>query len=399
MARPRLRAGTHGNIRVYREDKTWIATTRVRDMDGRVREVERQGTSRQSASANLQDALDSRPGFGGSELTGDSRLSDVADRWLAEMEAEVDDGKGSPSTTRVYRGVLRKHIKPAIGELQVREATTARLNSFLRLFRNENGPALSKTVRTVLSGVAGFAVREGVIAVNPMRDVARIHGGVRKQARALTDAERERWIAAMEDDEVAVRHDLPDLTRFLLSTGCRIGEALALEWDSVDLDNKQVSIDWTITRLENGGGLVRGSTKTAAGHRTLPLASWSVDMLRGRRARSRGVGPVFPHTRVQRSSRVEGGWRDPSNTARALREARDRAGFGWVTSHAFRKTVATILHDSGLAPREIADQLGHANLRTLDHYIGRRSVTSATAAALEIFGPADDRLSDAAETG
>jgi integrase len=53
-----------------------------------------------------------------------------------------------------------------------------------------------------------------------------------------------------------------------------------------------------------------------------------------------------------------GGSRDPSNTSRALREARDSDEFAWVTSHVFRKTCATILDESALSAREIADQLG-----------------------------------------
>nr|WP_246405961.1 tyrosine-type recombinase/integrase [Modestobacter versicolor] len=35
----------------------------------------------------------------------------------------------------------------------------------------------------------------------------------------------------------------------------------------------------------------------------------------------------------------------------------------WVTSHTFRKTVATRLDEAGFTPRQVADQLGHANPR------------------------------------
>ena len=45
----------------------------------------------------------------------------------------------------------------------------------------------------------------------------------------------------------------------------------------------------------------------------------------------------------------------------------------WVTAHAFRKTTATILEDAGQTPRQIADQLGHAQTSTtVDDYLGRR---------------------------
>lgn len=72
------------------------------------------------------------------------------------------------------------------------------------------------------------------------------------------------------------------------------------------------------------------------------------------------------------------------HTRRALRHALDRAGFGWVTSHNFRKTTATLLDDAGLSARLIADQLGQARpSMTQDVYLGRKAVDGRAAAALE----------------
>ena len=74
--------------------------------------------------------------------------------------------------------------------------------------------------------------------------------------------------------------------------------------------------------------------------------------------------------------------RDPSNTQADLRATLDRAGYPWVTSHTFRKTVASRLDDAGSSIRHIADQLGHARpSTTLDHYLGRRAITTADHAA------------------
>ncbi|MEV6895688.1 helix-turn-helix domain-containing protein [Kribbella sp. NPDC051137] len=61
----------------------------------------------------------------------------------------------------------------------------------------------------------------------------------------------------------------------------------------------------------------------------------------------------------------------------------------WITSHAFRKTTATVLDDAGQSARQIADQLGHARPSlTQDAYIGRKAKNPAAADALEAI--ADD---------
>lgn len=61
----------------------------------------------------------------------------------------------------------------------------------------------------------------------------------------------------------------------------------------------------------------------------------------------------------------------------------------WITSHAFRKTTATILDDAGQTARQIADQLGHARPSlTQDAYMGRKAKNPAAADHLETI--ADD---------
>ena len=82
----------------------------------------------------------------------------------------------------------------------------------------------------------------------------------------------------------------------------------------------------------------------------------------------------------------KGSLRDPSNTASDLRRALDKAGFEWVTSHMFRKTVATLMDEGGLSSRAAADQLGHANpSMTQDAYMGRKVASTGAAAILEVL--------------
>ncbi len=79
----------------------------------------------------------------------------------------------------------------------------------------------------------------------------------------------------------------------------------------------------------------------------------------------------------------QGRLRDPGNTSGALRKALDRAGYGWVTSHTFRRTVATRLDEAGLSARQIADHLGHSRPSlTQDVYLGRGTASPRTAAAV-----------------
>ena len=108
------------------------------------------------------------------------------------------------------------------------------------------------------------------------------------------------------------------------------------------------------------------------------LAGWSaIEVLRRRfMSGARLDQPVFPDTR--------GGFRDPNNVRRELREARGAGDLAWVTSQTFRKTEATISDEEALSARLIADQLGHARpSMTQDVYLARRVVGDAAAQALD----------------
>ena len=60
-------------------------------------------------------------------------------------------------------------------------------------------------------------------------------------------------------DEKARRRDLPDLVFFMLATGVRIGEALAVVWSQVVFQAGTVQITSTLVRVK-GEGLLRKGT-------------------------------------------------------------------------------------------------------------------------------------------
>jgi integrase len=376
MGRPPLPIGTFGKIRTYQTATGWRARTKYRDADGVTRPVERIGRTEPAAVRALKSALRDRTAPSAGTVTGDTRFREMAEQWFATVQAAAEHGARSPTTVDQYRGHLDRNVLPGLGALRLREATVPRLDAYLAALQRTRGTATAKTCRAVVSGVLGLAVRHGALDGNPVRDVGRIEGGRRNAPRALTAAERAQWLAKLEADETAARKDLPDLTRFMLATGVRIGEALAVHWPDLDLEAGTVAVDHNVVRVK-GSGLVRKSTKTAAGERTLRLPSWALDMLRKRHADTDDPdGPVFPDS--------IGGLRDPSNTSRDFRDARDAAGFGWVTSHVFRKTAATMLDEAGLSARAVADQLGHSRpSMTQDVYMGRKIASPAAAEALE----------------
>ena len=393
MPRPPLEIGTYGKIRYSAIPGGWRARALFRDFDGETREVERTGKTQGKAAQRLRDMILSWTGSTTSEVTRETYLKDVAAIWLEQVRLDVQDGVKSPTTENTYESILNRHVIPGVGGLRVREATVMRLDRFLGALQRNVGASTAKTARTALSGMLGLAARYDAIDSNPTRDTRRIPKG-KKKPRALDAKERAGWLARVEADEKAVRWDLPDLSRFMMATGVRVGEALATYWEDVDFATGTVDITHTVVRIKGKGLYRKPRPKTEAGERALPMPSWAVELLERRAKEALDAGrsqasPIFAST--------TDGLRDPSNVLRVIREIRGGEDFLWVTSHTFRKTTATALDDAGVPTRLIADQLGHSRVSmTQDTYLARKAVDPATAKALEglLDNPSDPKTGD-----
>ncbi|MBW0101651.1 tyrosine-type recombinase/integrase [Pseudonocardia sp. KRD291] len=405
MARPPLSMGTHGSIRVARRaggaTGSYVAKCRFRDYDGVTRLLERSGSTKAAASRAIQDEIRSRIGSTSGPLRPEHTFERATEIWLTKLDAQVRDGARAVTTADTYRQRLRAVILPAIGQWRLYECTVPRFDAFFNSLPARHSPESRKTIRTVVSLVLRVAVQHEAMADNPIRHLDPIERGPRRP-RALTTMERRHfldWMAGTsEDDEEARaqvrarRRDLPDIVTFMIGTGVRMGEALGVRWCDVDLEGVPVvegdtlravpivAITGNIVR-HRGKGLHRHDGKTDTSLRIVPLPQFVVAALRARDIYGPEV-PVFP------ASAAKGGfnWKDPNNVVGYVREARKAAGMDWaVTSHTFRKTAATIWHDSGLlTDRQKADLTGHAKISTLtDIYVARGELHPAGAAVMD----------------
>jgi integrase len=84
--------------------------------------------------------------------------------------------------------------------------------------------------------------------------------------------------------EATKGHRLEHLIAFLLGSGLRLGEALALRWADVDLEHASIRVSHTLERLPGKPWRI-AEPESASGGRVVPLIGPAADSLRAQRKR------------------------------------------------------------------------------------------------------------------
>ncbi len=385
MGRARTAPGTYGKVTVVGQVQRagrWVsaqsgqkpsryrARTRYRDRQWDVHTVERFGPTKARAEARLKGDLASwESDKAAAALQAEMTLTEAGELWLARVERP--DSKLSDSTRRQYRESFQRHVLSGrLAALPLSRVNTAReLRAYLERVADNHGTGSAKTARSVLSNILRWAVEDGALPHNAMRDVRPVKAKAeritaRDTRRALTREERDHLLRVAAGHERAVKLDVADIVWFMAGTGVRISEALNVTWHDVDLSAGKVTI--------NG-------TKSKHSVRTLTMPEWLTQLLRDRAAVRGRSGFLFPSPGLLQSDSP----RDRRNVARVFREVLDEAGFVWATPHTLRRTVASLIDAAGLPIALAADVLGHADAAmTARVYLGRRGDTAAAAAVL-----------------
>ena len=136
-----------------------------------------------------------------------------------------------------------------------------------------------ETINTILHPTFRLAVRDGIIRANPaegvMTEVKKKPGRNHGVRHALTLDQQRAFVRYISETPLYV-HWRP-LFVVLLGTGCRIGELIGLRWEDIDLEQRTISINHSVTYYCRSEGVSRAAEfkvslpKTKASIRTIPM--------------------------------------------------------------------------------------------------------------------------------
>lgn len=241
------------------------------------------------------------------------------------------------------------------------------------------------------------AIADGLLTANPFH----FRKGRREQAGQLTSRDRTKKVRAMDADQLArfltaaSEHEsrLHPLFLTMARTGLRPGEALAVQWDDLDLSMRTLHVRRAMSLGEEG------PTKTGE-ERDVQLSPALVGLLarlrieRERETLKRGWREMPPWIFCT----TAGTPYDPANVLKAMRRALRKADLPAFRVYDLRHTFATQLLDRGVPITYVSGQLGHADATTTTLAWYAHYLPKATTRYVDVLDE-DDVASGATDIG
>ena len=288
---------------------------------------------------------------------------ELAALWLENYQMTV-----KPQTLVSTRQFLKNHILPVFGDMQLDKIHIAHIQSWVNklAFKIVNYGVAASINKRILQ----YGVSMQLIPFNPAREVIlpRPQKAGANRIKFIDKEDLKTFLDYMERLAPTAYNYYYDnvLYKLLLATGCRYGEAVALEWSDIDFNSATISITKTYNRIVKQVG----TPKSKAGIRTISIDNKTILMLKQYRNRQRQAFMEIgsPAPALVFSTTVS---QYPNSDARtkSLRYRCKEAGIPQFTFHAFRHTHASLLLNAGISYKELQHRLGHATLAmTMDTY-------------------------------
>lgn len=296
-------------------------------------------------------------------------FEDLALDWFESYKLTVKE-----NSVCIAKNYLKVYILPELGSYKVDKITSILLQSIINKWaknantskivngKRERGKCKDyKLLLNIIKRIIDYGIQLGAVSSNPAIQVfpPKLKNRTGKKIKYFDNEELKRFLAYLDTLEPSPSNNRrTTLYRFLLATGLRIGEALALSWSDINFNEMTVSVNKTIVQSLKGNNKVQNSTKTSESERVVTLDSSTISLLKDwKKYQNNNTitlldSLVFSYQGHSCTYAVE---------VRHLVKHFNRAGVTNIGFHGFRHTHASLLMNNDVNPKEIQKRLGHAD--------------------------------------
>lgn len=190
-----------------------------------------------------------------------------------------------------------------------------------------------------------------------------IQNNVKMPSQSVVLKPKREVVAYDEDEQAALQkvfdtHEYVgyDVAVFMLETGARVGEALAVSWGDVNWGKRSIRINKTFVRLGNRKRqFVQGEAKSYTSNRTIPLSKNALALLKRLKEAEMGTSGFIFHDKNNKPLSYEA-------MRYQIKRACEQAKVPYYGQHIFRHTFATNCYHRGCDVKLLSKFLGHADV-------------------------------------
>ncbi|MFI6847817.1 site-specific integrase [Kitasatospora sp. NBC_00085] len=290
---------------------------------------------------------------GGFTADPNQTVADYLTAWLRAKALAL-----KPTTLARYRAYVTNDLIPAIGDIRLDDLGYPHIAGLVHTqLTHGRGRVTVHRILATLSSALGDAVRRHRLATNPARPTV-IPRPAAAERHIWTPQEAVRFLHYCH----AVDPPFADLIELLIGTGMRKGEALALHWNDVHLDQGVLFVRYSLAAVDNNH-LVLTTPKTRTSKNWVAISPRVAAALRNRAldhtataTGQPGGGLVF--------HRPDGRPLHPAYVLNHFHYLSKQAGVSRTTVHDLRHLAATISITAGVPLTVVSKTLRHSTLST-----------------------------------
>jgi integrase len=286
---------------------------------------------------------------------------------------------------------LRTHVLPVLGECKLQELNAADIDKLYLGLEGKKAPGTLRNLHSVFNACLAAAVRTKKLAFNPMLSITKEPPTGESNHGTVLDDEQLRTLL-----QGFKASDLYGIVSVAAFTGARRNEILALRWDDLDPQTKELKI-WRALEETKAHGLRFKGPKKESHKRKITIDDELLAMLLAEREQHlriiAGV-PVGATVDLSLIKLPEGTLmfpspgtdfvtpRWPSDMTKAFTRKAKKLGFSKLRFHDLRGTHETLLLDNGVPVHVVAARCGHDPAVLLRAYAKRTRKADTSAAAV-----------------
>ncbi|MNO32250.1 Tyrosine recombinase XerC [compost metagenome] len=304
---------------------------------------------------------------------GNELISTYLEKWLETYKRPAV----KINTYLLQERNVRLNIIPRWGNYRLKDITRTEYQKWINELRDQYSEGTTRRIHSIFASAIDDAVTEfQIIRESPIKKIK-----IRKdeneetgRIKYFTIKELDKFLTAcvpVKNAKYQHSRHYSALFTLLARTGLRIGEALALTWDDIDLDNGTVSVTKTLIYPLNSDPRVT-TPKTKSSVRTIKLDQKTIQAIKEYRLNQREVVMMYGYKRPTQKlvfHQQDGRWLRINVVRDYMKEVCKRVGLQELSPHALRHTHAVHLLEAGATIRYVADRLGHASIKTTEKYL------------------------------